>query len=373
MQTRKLATKLALAWVAVVMCSTATPAGAQIDLSHYTLETVIPSEFEGGFLNRVVEMVVADDGIWVNDVDQLKLFQFDHTGSLVVEYGRQGSGPGEFLLPGGLRVDSVVTVMDQRQGRLVRFALDGEHLDTRRVRGPVGSVMPLRNGVTATLTMGWYSFGENAVGNPFNHVILGFPGAPAADTIATYHFGNARWTGDGRMGVFNPRFGNGGAWAVMGDSAIVVADGSNGSVVFFTARSSRRLTNVSDLGAAFAVDTVSLGSSADPVSSSDRIRAERDLRQGETNLPAQMDIDGWPDHWSMATDLLVANDGRVWARQVVYGDGGQHWTEVDRHRPERTRYVLPERFRLLAVADDKLYGVALDELGIQRVAMLNLP
>ena len=103
------ATKRALAWVAVVMCSTATQARAQIDLSHHTLETVIPSEFEGGFLNRVVEIVVADDGIWVNDVGQLKLFQFDHTGRLVVEYGRQGSGPGEFLLPGGLRVDSVCT------------------------------------------------------------------------------------------------------------------------------------------------------------------------------------------------------------------------------------------------------------------------
>ena len=74
----------------------------------------------------------------------------------------------------------------------------------------------------------------------------------------------------------------------------------------------------------------------------------------------------------MAAHVLVADDGKVWTRQVAYGDSRQHWTEADRHGPERLRYVLPERFRLLAVADGNLYGVAQDELGVQRVAMLGL-
>ena len=63
----------------------------------------------------------------------------------------------------------------------------------------------------------------------------------------------------------------------------------------------------------------------------------------------------------------------MWARQVVDGDGRQHWTEVDRDGPERRQYVLPERFRLLAVAGGALYGVAVDELGVQSVGKLQLP
>ena len=375
-------TRQPLAWVAVAIC-TATQATAQadsIDLSNHPVETVVPPEFDGGFLQRVVEIVVRDNGVWVTDIGQLRLFQFDHTGRLVVEYGRQGTGPGEFLMPSGLQVDSAVTVIDQRQGRTVRFAIDGDHLETRRVRGPaaggtnvpVGWLAPLRNGVTAIVSLGWYSYGGNAVSQPFNHVLLDFPGDAGADTIATYHFGHARWLGGGSMGVFNPRFGEGGAWAAMGDSTVVVADGVTGLVVFFTARSPGRLENVSDIGAWFAVDTVALGISARPVSQPDRARAERDLRRARPDLPGRVDIDGWPEQWSVATDVLVADDGKVWAREVVYGDGRQHWTEVDRRGPERVRYVLPERFRLLAVAGGALYGVLADELGVQRVGKLQL-
>ena len=242
----------------------------------------------------------------------------------------------------------------------------------RGINVPVGWTVPLRNGVTATVTLGWYSYGGNAVSDPFNHVLLEFPGVAGADTIATYHFGKARWQGGGRMSGFDPRFGDGGAWAAMGDSTIVVADGATGLVVFYTARAPRGVPNVSDIGAWFAVDTVSQGSSARRVSPSDRARAESDLRRARPDLPTQVDIDGWPAHWSVATDLLVADDGNVWARQVVYGDGRQHWTEVDRHDTGRRRFVLPERFRLLAVAGGALYGVLADELGVQRVGKLQL-
>lgn len=373
--------KQLVAWIALGIL-TATRATAQappIDLSNQTVTTVVPSEFDGGFLHRVAEIVVRDDGVWVVDIGQPKLFQFDHTGGLVVEYGRQGSGPGEFLLPGGLQVDSVVTVVDPRQQRLVRFALDGEHLATRSVRGPetngmnipVGQLVVLRNGVIATATVGWYAFGADAVSNPFNHVLLRYPGVTTADTIATYHFGNARWQTDSSMGVFNPRFGIGGAWAVAGDSTIVVADGVTGSVVFFTARSTERSANVSDIEAWFAMDTISLGISAGPVSRSDRARAEADLDRAR-DVPARVDIDGWPEYWSIATDVLVADDGKVWARQVVSGDDRQHWTVASRHGPERLRFVLPERFRLLAVTGGKLYGIAVDEFDVQRVGRLQL-
>ena len=48
---------------------------------------------------------------------------------------------------------------------------------------------------------------------------------------------------------------------------------------------------------------------------------------GSTTLVVSLssvDIDGWPDHWSVATNLLVADGGKVWAERAVYGDDRQH-------------------------------------------------
>jgi len=75
----------------------------------------------------------------------------------------------------------------------------------------------------------------------------------------------------------------------------------------------------------------------------------------------------------VATSLLVSDDGKVWAQRVVDGDERQHWTEVDLQGPLRRHFILPERFSLRAIAGGKLYGVARDELDVQRVAILDRP
>ena len=281
---------------------------------------------------------------------------------------------------GGLRVDSVVTVMDPRQGRMVQFGLDGQHLVTRRVKNPktpdgmeipLGRVVTLRNEVTVGVTAGWYAMGRDAVSEPSNHVVLGFPGSGGSDTIASYHFGNARWRSASEMGIFNPGFGDGGDWVAVGDSVIVVADGATGELIMFIAETGRWDT-VADIGAWFAVDTVHMGVSGRPVSRADKRRAETDLRGEDPDLPPQIDIDGWPEHWSVATNLLVADDGKVWAERVVYGDDRQHWTEVDLYGPERRQFLLPEGFRLRAIAIGRLYGAASDGFGVQRLGILRL-
>jgi len=59
-------------------------------------------------------------------------------------------------------------------------------------------------------------------------------------------------------------------------------------------------------------------------------------------------------------------------RRVVRGDERQHWTEVDLQGPLRRQVILPERFSLRAIMGGKLYGVASDELDVQRVAFLDL-
>ncbi len=62
-----------------------------IDLSGRSVETLIPPEFEGGFFHRIGGMVVRDDGLWVLDAGQGRVFRFDATGRPVVAFGIAGT------------------------------------------------------------------------------------------------------------------------------------------------------------------------------------------------------------------------------------------------------------------------------------------
>ena len=104
-----------------------------LDLSDSRIATVVPAEYDGGFFARIGDIVVNELGIWVTEVGHMRVLWFDESGSLMAEFGREGSGPGEFLSPSIVSIDSVLTVDDFRQGRLVRFRLDGTHIETKRV------------------------------------------------------------------------------------------------------------------------------------------------------------------------------------------------------------------------------------------------
>ena len=342
------------------------------DLSDRAVETLIPPEFEGGFFNRIGAMVIRDDGMWVLDAGQRRVFRFDTGGRLVAALGRQGNGPGEFIWPSALRVDSVVTIPDVRQVRVSRFTLDGEHLETRRVSGPVvpsAGLAVLRNGVTVYVTSVHYTMSSGGLGgDPYGHVTVGFAGSRRSDTIASWHGASVMWQAAGRMSLFRTGFGDSGAWTTMGDSAVVVADGITGTVSVFTVPDSPRMeTDTPRL----SVDSVTMGIVGLPVTRADRERAEADFRRDRPNVRGQVTFEGWPSHWSVAGSLLVSDDGKVWARRAVHEDERQHWIEVDLYGPLRRHVILPERFSLRAIEDGKLYGVASDELGVQRVALLD--
>lgn len=112
----------------------------EVDLRQARVETVVPAEFDGGFLTRIGEIVVQEEGLWVLDNGQTKAFWFGHDGTLMQEYGRQGGGPGEFGMMGDLTVDSLVTIGDPRLGRAVRFRWDGTHVETTPHRRPLRRV-----------------------------------------------------------------------------------------------------------------------------------------------------------------------------------------------------------------------------------------
>lgn len=362
------------AWIAVWLA--ATQAVAQlpvVDLSDRASETLIPPEFEGGYFNRIGAITIRDDGLWVLDAGHRRVFRFDSGGRLVTAFGRQGNGPGEFLWPSALRVDSVVTIPDVRQVRVSRFTLDGEHLETRRVSGPVvpsAGLAVLRHGVTVYVTSVNYIMSSSGIaGDPYGHVTVAFAGSSQSDTIASLPGGSVMWTAAGRMSLFRTGFGASGAWTTMGDSAIVVADGITGTISVFTVPDPPGMETGTPR---LSVDSVAMGIAGRPVTRADRERAEADFRSDRPNVRGQVTFEGWPTHWSVAINLLVSDDGKVWARRAVREDERQHWTEVDLHGPLRRHVILPERFSLRAIVGGRLYGVATDELGVQHAATLDI-
>lgn len=361
--------------LAVVLLASANPVWAQmdtLDLSRDPVATVIPAEYDGGFFARIGDVVVDDLGIWVADPGHNQVLRFDAAGHLLAEFGREGSGPGEFLSPGIVSIDSILTVGDFRQGRYVRFSLDGRHLETvraQRFADPgVGEkslvdAVPLKGGFTVGMISANYlvSFSRDVVNDLRNHVVLVSPGGESADTLLSFHWGAAGWTTEVVGAVASTRFGAAGAWSVLGDTAVVLADGVAGT-----------LTIVSPEAGLVLGETIDLGIAGRAVTERDLDDLEDDIREGTSrDLPREIDIDP-PGHWSVATRLIPASDHVFWLRQGVDDERG-HWVVVDIETMRKWVVILPERFRLTSVYGGLLYGVARDELDVPSVGALVNP
>lgn len=361
--------------VALALLASAHPASAQmdtLDLSRDPVATVIPAEYGGGFFARIGDVVVNDLGVWVSDPGHNHVLRFDAAGRLLTEFGREGNGPGEFLSPGIVSIDSTLTVGDFRQGRYVRFSLDGSHLETVRAQHfadpgggekPLTDAVPLAGGFTVGMLPATYrvSFSRDVVYDLRNHVVLLAPGGESADTLLSFNWGGAGWTTDVMGAVQSTHFGAAGGWSVLGDTTVVLADGVAGT-----------LTIVSPGAALVRADTFDLGFAGRAVTERDLDEVEEDIREGAgRDLPREMEIDA-PGYWSVATHLIPASDHVFWLRQGVDDERG-HWVVVDIETMRKWMVILPDRFRLTSVYGGLLYGVARDELDVPSVGAMANP
>ncbi len=343
-----------------------------IDLSGSPVATVIPAEYDGGFFARIGDVLVNDSGIWVADVGHSRVSWFAADGTLRAEFGREGSGPGEWLSPGIVSVDSLLTVDDLPQGRRVRFRLDGSHLDTKSVphfADPNGGEIPLvdavslAGGLTVGMLPGRYivSFSRNFTYDLRHHVVLLNPGVESTDTLLSLHWGMAGWKTEVMGAAKSTHFGAAGAWSVLGDTAVVLADGVVGTLTIVNAESG-----------SIRAETIDLGFAGRPVTDRDLEDLEEDIRAGVSlDIPREMDIDA-PAYWSVATDLIAATDQVFWLRQAAEGEQEQ-WIIVEIETMLKWRVVLPERFRLKDVRGRLLYGVVRDHLDVPSVGVLVNP
>ncbi|MDF1543032.1 MAG: 6-bladed beta-propeller [Anaerosomatales bacterium] len=99
-------------------------------------------------------IAVTDVALWgdfVYALDSYQIVVFTKAGQFVRQFGRPGSGPGEFEHPNGIDImpDSTVVVADSNNGRVQALTLDGVFLWETGVRGGTEYEFGLPRGVAA--------------------------------------------------------------------------------------------------------------------------------------------------------------------------------------------------------------------------------
>ena len=106
------------------------------------------------------------------------------------------------------------------------------------------------------------------------------PGGESADTLFSFHWGLAGWKTEVMGSATSTHFGAAGAWSVLGDTAVALADGVAGT-----------LTIVKPEIGSVRADTLSLGFAGRPVTERDLADLESDIRDRTRSGSSSQDGD----------------------------------------------------------------------------------
>jgi hypothetical protein len=299
-------------------------------------------------VSRAGDLYVLDDG-------ESSVKVYDASGRFIRRFGRKGGGPGEFQWMTGLHVNSDVRVTDMVQRRMTIFSLDGQLLRTEPLLAPddrvLGEAVPLRHGWNVGTSNAQLKLeGGGATSRENMQIVLYAFSRAETDTVfqyrssaAAFHPRNAPLP----AGIASTHLGQGGAYAVLGDSIVAVADGYTGSVRWYRATPAGLV----------AYRTRQLPSRSVPTTDADIRRIERRLR-GEGNgssLPRQLVFNA-PPRSSIASEALFSDDGSLWVRNTPEAETGHVWTVFDRAGNISIRLQMPRGFDLKHVRGQNLYG-----------------
>ena len=84
----------------------------------------------GGMMWPTSVVLDSDENLYLSDEYFNKVTKFDREGNPISEWGRKGSGDGEFNQPSGLLIrGEVMYVVDSRNNRIQMYTLDGDFID----------------------------------------------------------------------------------------------------------------------------------------------------------------------------------------------------------------------------------------------------
>ena len=317
---------------------------------------------------RIGEVEVDGRGdVWVLDTGDKALRVYDSTGRFRLRIGREGSGPGEFMLPTQLQLGPEdIRVVDARLFRFSRFDHAGRHLETAALTLPAGmrasGMYPLRGGSTLVRTLYRASPGSEDH-DPYVHaVVLGADGS-VQDTLSTWEPAVVIWYTPGQKapwGGVATGLGDGGALAVSGDSLVALVDGILGRVVL------RRMT-VCGLGSPAAIDLGVRGEEfprrlLNSIQDSIR-RTLKDTRIVVTGPVRLSAITG---------QAFFAPDGELWIELATDAPAEREWLRIRPATGSIARVRVPRALALRGARDSRVYGVWRDALDVQTVRVYRL-
>ncbi|MDE6143302.1 MAG: 6-bladed beta-propeller [Muribaculaceae bacterium] len=113
-----------------------------------TIHFVILKEDENTMYSDINRVIDAYGRYFILDMSgSRKVVAFDYNGNPLTSYGKRGNGPGEFVFPWAMDVDSnFVYVLDVSQRKVISYTHDGAYVSERKLPFFPGSFIALDNG-----------------------------------------------------------------------------------------------------------------------------------------------------------------------------------------------------------------------------------
>jgi hypothetical protein len=323
------------------------------------LREVVAIDDEGGrfLFNRIAGVLNSADGrIYVFDSGDCDVKIFDAAGKFMKRFGQRGQGPGELTCPGtslSMR-DTLIVTTSMQSTRVSTFRLDGTLVDTKQPLpasrdAPNERSTPLRYGFRVTVPS---SVVFSQPGHEFMTVTIKRTGRARIDTIARIRRGEAVLRGKGAVvsGAVPSGFGQGGAYAISGDSVVAVVDGYDGSVTWYAIR---------DTGVA-VIRKASLGEKAHPVTARDLAEMEARYRNESKTGFAGIRFADAPTQWSVSEQAFFDPGGALWVGGR-YGTGKPQTWRVFPRAGSPFQVDVPADFWLMSARNDLMYGYSFNE------------
>lgn len=315
---------------------------------------------EEELLSQVTAAVLLPDGgVAIGDWGSSTVRIFDVEGRFRSALGGPGQGPGEFEYVSGLdfHPPDRLEVYDGSAQRLTTYALDGELVSTLSFRASTGY---------PEIYLGSFADGRHALA--WIEQMGRDPERVMPDVMAVGRYGAdgaqgaSLTTAEGmlRLGTgplpFSPHF-----LAVMVGDSLLVTDGRRPTIrVIGPDGALVRTLEIPAKGTA--------GSAAREVLAS-VLTQERQDRLAEISVP---EADSVP----FLSDLLTDRSGRLWAK--LYDPAadshwrgrlrsGGTWLALATNGTILARLTMPDDLRLLDITEDRLVGLARDDLGVERI------
>ncbi|MBW3656900.1 MAG: hypothetical protein KY444_12440 [Gemmatimonadetes bacterium] len=307
--------------------------------------------------------------VYVADWFAARVIVLGPDGDVVRSIGRKGLGPGEFRGIRGVQVlpgDSVL-VYDPGAARLSVFPPDADDPSyTVNLGAALGGPEPfsLRRvaGESAYVALIRPQFTPDATSPRHDEIrALNLDGTPRGGALRSFpsrSFLRTGGPGSGYSVMPNP-FGRQVFFAVAPDGGIHLVWNDSIAVETIDLSGNR-------------VGGFTISYSAPPVSNEDVDEAVRELPPRMAAAFRPVLADSVPRRWPAVLACVADEKGRLWLRLSGSDAEQSEWAAFDADGRYRTSVFLPADVEVMAVKDDRLYGVSRSELGVPQVVVFGV-